>query len=282
MKNGTALCLAPLTFAGLSPVEFLDVAVKAGFSRVSMRPMPFAGVPLPCLLDDASLLRDTLKRIEELHVDVQECEAFPIRPDFHAGQYAQLLDVVAAMGGKSLVCTCMDSDFNRAGDHLAVLCDRAAEYGLHVNVEFVPAFRAGTLRDAMVLVDAVGGRAGIIVDVLHFVRSGSDLKTLGEAAGRVRVVHLCDVPPVPAPATPEGLATEMRTARLAPGRGCADLVNLLSLLSDDVLFSVEVPDDALARIMSPEARAIFYRQEAEKVLTAAGRFSDHGMPAPSC
>lgn len=265
------LCLAPLTFSDLSPVQFLDLAVEAGFSTVSMRPNPFADSTAPSLLDDPELRRRTVERVRQTAVDVQECESFPLTPDFRLQAYYPLLDIVAELGGKKLVCPCQDPVVDRAGNNLASLCDMAASYGLEVNVEFIPAFCTRSLEDAMRLTAAADHKAGIIVDILHFIRSGSSLDALTLAAPQIRVLHLCDVLPGPAPDTSEGLAMEMRTSRCAPGLGCADLLSILSKLPMDVLFSIEIPDKKLQLTHSPLQRALLYKAAAETQLAKAGR-----------
>lgn len=271
MTNRSPLCLAPLTFSELSPIQFLDLAIEAGFSTVSMRPNPFAGSNAPSLLDDPNLRRMTVNRVSQTAVDVQECESFPLTSDFKLQKYAPLLDIVAELGGKKLVCPCQDPVTARAGDNLASLCDMAASYDLEVNVEFIPAFCTSSLEDALMLTAAADHKAGIIVDILHFFRSGSSLETLTMAAPQVRVVHLCDVFPGPCPNSPEGLALEMRTSRCAPGLGCADISSILLKLPMDVLFSIEVPDKKLQRIQSPIQRALSYKSAAEKQLAKVGR-----------
>jgi len=271
MINRKPLCLAPLTFSDLSPVQFLDLASNAGFSTVSMRPIPFAGSNAPSLIDDKDLRRRTIDKLRHLNVDVQECETFPLTPDFRLQNYLPLLDIVAEIHGKKLVCPCNDPDFLRAGDNLSNLCELAAEYGLEVNVEFIPAFCARSLEDAMQLTAATGHKAGIIVDILHFVRSGSSLDTLRQAASQIRVVHLCDVISGPSPKTSEAMAWEMRTSRCALGLGCADLSSILALIPEDVLFSLEIPNQAMLNTHSHLQLALFYKSTAEKLLAKEGR-----------
>ena len=63
--------------------------------------------------------------------------------------------------------------------HFAALCDIAADHGLGVTLEFIPAGCVATVAEAReVLERAYRSNAGIIVDNWHFFRGGSRLEDL--------------------------------------------------------------------------------------------------------
>jgi sugar phosphate isomerase/epimerase len=85
----------------------------------------------------------------------------------------------------------------------ARLCERAAQHGLRVDLEFLP---WSVVPDYRVALDVIAGceqdNAGLTLDCLHFYRSGgtpSDLAKLDPAlAKRITNVQLCDIPKEPA------------------------------------------------------------------------------------
>jgi len=107
------------------------------------------------------------------------------------------------------------------------LCDRAAEAGLCVHLEFMPFSVVRDLDAALRLLDAADREnAGVMFDVWHFVRSGSNRETLTREAGRVRAIQLDDCPADPEP----NLVEETLHRRRLPGEGDADVAGLLRLL----------------------------------------------------
>ena len=99
---------------------------------------------------------------------------------------------------------------------------------------------------------AVHAGCDIVVDTLHVGRFGGTAEELAAAAARAPLVQLCDAPAA-RPATREGLVTESRSARLAPGEGGLDLLGVVNALEAGLArtpragsrlpVSVEVPND---------------------------------------
>ena len=102
------------------------------------------------------------------------------------------------------------------------LCDRAAEHGLAVALEFMPTTAVATAAEARRIVEAADRpNAGICVDAWHHHRGADDLAQIRALPGELIVdVQLSDGPLVPA-ATDYGEDT--RRNRLPPGEGEMDL-----------------------------------------------------------
>jgi sugar phosphate isomerase/epimerase len=81
-------------------------------------------------------------------------------------------------------------------EHFASTCDLAARYGVTCDLENLPMWGVKTLRQAWSIVSSAGRpNGGIVVDTLHYVRSGSTLDMLKEIPGeRIRCVQLNDGP----------------------------------------------------------------------------------------
>ena len=103
------------------------------------------------------------------------------------------------------------------------------------------------------IADAAGPGVGILVDSLHFDRSGSTLDEL-RAVPRERMpfAHLCDAPVHP-PYRTDDLLLTARAERLPPGEGEIDLTGFLSALPEDLPLALEVPMQAYIDANGAEA-----------------------------
>ena len=101
---------------------------------------------------------------------------------------ARSLNVIDVFGGAWSIAD--------AAAAFAGLCDRAAEHGLLVHIEFLPWSRIPNVRaacDVVQLADRPNG--GLLVDAWHFFRSGADFAALAAVPGdRVVAVQLDDGP----------------------------------------------------------------------------------------
>lgn len=133
-------------------------------------------------------------------------------------------------------------------DSFASLCDRAAERGLLVHLEFIPFSPVRTLGDATAIVEAANRpNGGVMLDVWHLYRSGGTAKDVEAAANYVFGVQLDDAPSE----AEENLVTETMTRRLLPGEGSADVPSIIAALrkgGSTAPLGVEVFSEALAAL----------------------------------
>jgi sugar phosphate isomerase/epimerase len=123
-----------------------------------------------------------------------------------------------------------------------------AGYGCRLAVEFTPYSALPTLKEATELCDAIGwDRAGLVLDSLHFFRSGAPWDDLADLRPEnIAVVQWDDVP-APAPAS---LVDESRNARLLPGEGglpLQELASAIRALGWNGLVSAEILSDDFRR-----------------------------------
>jgi sugar phosphate isomerase/epimerase len=236
------LGLAPLGFLELDPPALLEVAAAAGFAWVTVRTR--AAVPsgreYP-LAAGSRLSRETESRIRATGVGLLQIEIVPLALDTDVGACRSMLEGGAALGARRVVATGDDPDDLVVATRLASLCDLAAEYGMSVDLEFMPFRQVATLPQALAIVArADSDNVRVMIDALHLFRSGGSVADVAAApASRVGVCQLCDAPLV-APA-PEQLAAEAREARLSPGEGDLPLRALLAALPDGSPLAAEVP-----------------------------------------
>lgn len=119
-------------------------------------------------------------------------------------------------------------DGRAIGQAFAVLCDRAADHGVRVAIEFVPTGAIADFGRALELVErADRANGGIMVDCWHFFRSGSSLEQLAGCPGdRIFSVQIND-----ALAVPEADLNIGMMNRLLPGEGDLDVRGLMDALA---------------------------------------------------
>ena len=132
-----------------------------------------------------------------------------------------------------------------AGRAFAGLCDRAAEHGLVVGLEFLPFTNIVTATDALHIVEEANrDNGGVCVDIWHHARGANDLSLIaGIAPHRVTGIQMNDGPRVPQ--LPDYKDDCLRN-RVPPGAGEFDVVELVTCLRNlgvTVPWSLEVCRD---------------------------------------
>jgi len=169
------ISLAHLTVLDTSPPELVTVAAAAGFRTIGIRltATPSVGVPPYDILSDGPILRETLRRLADTGVSVLDTEFLRFEPDRPVGVPEGFLEVSARLGAKNVLVMSAEPDEARTIERLGELCDRAAQYGLHVCLEFAVYTGVRTLAHAAsLLAKAKRSNASILIDALHFSRSG--------------------------------------------------------------------------------------------------------------
>lgn len=251
------LSLAHLTVIDLDPPAMIRAAAAAGFDAVGLRLIRVTpdspGYPL---MDDPAALRATRAALDDTGLRVLDIEFVRIDPAFDPLALDGFLAAGAALGARHVICAPYDADLARLSDRLGAFAGRCRAHGLTPVLEFFPWTPVPDLATAIAVVEASGAAdAGVLVDALHFDRSGSRLADLARiAAQRVPFVHLCDAPRHP-PYTNEQLLHAGRAERLLPGEGAIDLAALLSAVPRDVPLALEIPQTARRQAIGSAALA---------------------------
>ncbi len=246
------LSVAHLTALDLPPPDFVRAAARAEFAAVGLRLLRVTEDSLGWpLMDDPRGLRQTLAALAETGLAVSDIEFVRLTPETEITALEPVLDCGAALGAGQVIAAPYDPDPARLRDRLAALTAAARARGLGVVLEFFPWTVVPDLATARPLAEAAG--CGVLVDALHFDRSGSTLADLAAMPpAMLPFAHLCDATVAP-PYTTEALLHAARAERLPPGEGQIDLFAFLRALPPGLPLALEVPMTALARAAGPEA-----------------------------
>ncbi len=263
----------PLSFAHLSelevaPAELVDLAARAGFASIGLRTNAAIPGGVEYKLNSPSDLAETRRRMADAGVSVLYVEMISLSRETRVREFEPMLETGAKLGATRLAIGGSDPDFELLAERMAELCDLAGGYGIAIDLEFMPFRPVKSLADAIAVVTRTQRpNAHILVDALHFFRSGSDvamLKSIDPAF--LGTFQLCDAPRQ-APAA-EDLVTEARTRRLLPGAGGLPLWSLIDALPEAIPFGVELPIASQFPALTPYERATLMVKSTREFLRA--------------
>ena len=259
--------LAHLTVLSLPPPEMIGVAARTGYRYVGLRLIAVTpetpGYPL---MSNRSMMRETKSRLGDTGVGVLDIEFVRLAPETDIASFKSFLEAGAELGAGHVITAAYDPDRGRLIDRYAALCDLAAPFGLTVDLEFYPWTNVPDLTNAVQVVgSAARPNSGILVDTLHFDRSGGTFDELDRVPPNwLPFVHVCDAP-AEKPTSTEGLIFTARAERLLPGEGGIDIAGIMRHMPPDIPVAIEVPMETLTREAGPE-------EVAKRAREAAARF----------
>lgn len=234
----------PLSFAHLAaldvgPPDLIDLVAAAGFASTSLRMVQTVPGTPAYRLDDPNLRRETLRRIDATGVGILYIEVVSLSRALDVASLEAIFEAGASMGASRVLAAGDDADFAIVADKLAATCELGRQYGLAIDVEFMPFRAVRSLADGVEVIERCGAiNAHVLVDALHFYRSNSSLDALKRLDRRLLgTFQICDGPRLP----PADLAYEARNARLLPGLGALDLSGLIAALPAGLPIGIEVP-----------------------------------------
>jgi 4-hydroxyphenylpyruvate dioxygenase-like putative hemolysin/sugar phosphate isomerase/epimerase len=235
--------LAHLTALSLSPPELVDAAAEAGYRYVGLRLTRVTPQePHYPLATDPALMRTTKVRLAATGIEVLDIELARISPREDPRDFQRFLEAGAELGARHVIVQLPDPDRARKTDRFAQLCEMARPLGLTMDLEFPSWTETPDLNAAVRVLRGAGQpNAGILVDLLHFARSGSSIADLRQLPAEwFHFVHVCDAPPA-VPTTNEGLIHTARFERLFPGEGGIDIPGILGALPPGLPYALEIP-----------------------------------------
>lgn len=265
--------LAHLTALSLSPPELVDAAAAAGYRYVGLRMTKVTmEEPHYPLTYDPALMRATKTHLAATGVEVLDVELARITSGDNPRDYLRFLEAGAELGARHVITQLPDADFSRKTDRFAELCELARPFGLTMDLEFPSWTETPDLGEATrVLRAADQPNAGMLIDLLHFARSDSDVAELRQLPQEwFHFAHVCDAP-AEVPTTTEGLIHTARFERMFPGEGGIDARGILSALPSGIPYALEIPRATLVAQVGA-------KEHARLAISAARRHLDSVHP----
>jgi len=244
------LSLAHLTVLDAHPLQLIDAAVAGGFDAVGLRIVPpTAADAIVPVIEDRPLRRELKAKLTESGVQLLDIEAIWLDPQTRVGELEAALETGRELGARHVLVVGNDPDPARVTDRFAKLAELAMPYGLKLGLEFISYCHTSTLAQACAVVRAAAQpNAGVLVDVLHLVRSGGTAADLaGCDIGLLSYCQLCDARG-PRPASTEQLRREGQSGRFYPGEGELPLTGILAAMPAGLPISLESPCAEDARL----------------------------------
>ncbi|HEY2757086.1 MAG TPA: TIM barrel protein [Pseudolabrys sp.] len=263
--------LAALTALDLPPPQLIDVAHACGFEQVGLRLLAATpgGTAYP-LMEDRQQMRETKAHLAATGVSVADLEVVAFRPDTVVASFEAFMEAGRELGAKHTLVAAYDPDLDRFSDRFVEYCALAERFGLTADLEFMPwTFVPDMPSASRIIAMAQSPAAGILIDALHFDRSGSRLEDLSRIPqSRLHYWQICDAP-AERPTTIEAMIHAAREERMFPGEGGIDLVGLAKAMPTDITISIEVPTATLAKTVDAETRARRALRGSRAVIAAA-------------
>jgi sugar phosphate isomerase/epimerase len=244
------LGLERLCVFGMPPVELVSLAADLGCSCVGIGLAPMQeynphDYPDWSLRDSPSLRREMIAALADRGVRISIVEGFAVMPEGDPRRFERDLDLVCELGGDRINVVSTDKDLERTIAGFTVFAEMAAARDLLVSAEIGSLGPIGRLEAALAAVRGVGmAHFSLLLDAMHFFRLGNTIDELAAVDPKViGYVQLCDAPWAPRFDT---YIEEAMYERMVPGEGELPLEELVRLLPEDVVVSLEIPRRSLA------------------------------------
>ena len=259
--------LAQLTVLKTSPAEISRIAADCGYDYVSMRQI-YMGLPEEPDYDlskNKKLMAETKAVFADTGIKLLDIELARIFDGMDVKKYEPAMTTAVELGGKHVLSSIWTLDREYAIERFAELCDLAAQYGLTVELEYVPIAGVRTLGGAVDVLRKVNRKnAGLMIDIHHFHRAQDDPAELAKLPKEwFRFAHLCDAP-AEIPSEQTEMVRILREARSYVGEGGTDIAPILNAMPV-VPYSIELPN--LERVAESG-----YAEHARRCLESAKAF----------
>jgi sugar phosphate isomerase/epimerase len=240
------------------------MAAECGYDYVSMRQI-YLGLPEEPDYDlskNKKLMTETKAVFDDTGIQLLDIELARIFDDMDVKKYEPAMATAAELGGKHVLSSIWTLNREYAIERFAEVCDLAQQYGLTVELEYVPIAGVRTLGTTVDVLRKVNRRnAGILIDIHHFHRAQDDPKELEKLPGEwFHMAHICDAPSE-IPTEQAEMVRILREARSYVGEGGIDIASILNAMPV-VPYSIELPN--LERVAE-----FGYQEHARRCLKSA-------------
>jgi sugar phosphate isomerase/epimerase len=219
------------------PAGFVDAGAAAGWTAT--------GIWHDAASWTGRTTAEVRRRLDDHGMIAVDMEVVRMGTDLDHGE--ALIDAAVELGARNILTVSSFIDPAETADRFAALCKRAEPAGIRVCIEFMRFTRVKTLADALDIVRrADQPNAGILVDLLHVVRSGTTFDEIAAVDPALfPYVQWCDGPVEPRGWERGEIITDALDDRSIPGEGGLAISEFEHLFVDEVPFSLEVRSKAL-------------------------------------
>lgn len=241
------------------PATFVSAAASAGW--------PGTGLWFDPETWSGSTTTSVKQRLDDSGVVPVDMEVIRIGPRGDSGE--RLIDVAAELGVRNVLTVSNFDNPEDTAERLAQLCQRAASAGIRVCIEFMRFTKVKTLADAKTVLKLTQEiNAGILVDLLHVVRSGTSFDDIRAVDPSLfPYAQWCDGQHEPDGWSDRSLIHDAIDKRAIPGEGELATVEFDRLFDPQVPFSVEVRSKVLRdKFPDPIKRAAHLLERTQAAL----------------
>ncbi len=268
--------LAHLTAIRCETPELVRIASQAGYDYVSPRViyMGLPGEPNYSLASNPALFAATKAALDETGMRIHDVELARVVDGLDPrARYGPELEKGAELGARAVLSSIWTSDRDYYLRTFAEIRELAGEFGMSVNLEFVPIAGVRTLAEAVDVLKTVNApNAGLMIDIHHIHRSRDNVEDLdGLPAQWFNFCHLCDAPGE-IPTDLEEMTHILRAARSYVGEGGIPVADYVHHMPE-MVYSIELPNDERVAQYGAAEHA------ARCLASAKAYFAAHPRPA---
>ena len=234
----------PLNFPALDAAAMVETAAEAGYRYVSLALInPLTGVP-DVVVDNLEARERLVDRLAVLDLEVCTIEVINLAPGVDPASFEPMLTCAARLRARSVTVIFWENpDHDGAIATFRQLAAIARAHGVRLNIEFFPSCQTMPSLDAAMrfLDDADCSEAGVVIDILHIVRSASSIERMRSVRDRIGGAQLCDGP---AECPYDDMLIEAGRDRWAPGTGAFPTQAFLHALPPGIVIGIEAPQAA--------------------------------------
>jgi sugar phosphate isomerase/epimerase len=254
MGDDRRISLAAGVMPDFGPAETVAAAAAGGWNAV--------GIWVDFKTWTPATTAEVRGRLSDLGLSALDAEVVWLRPGPDDPDHFRLIDVAAEVGATNVLAVSSAPEPGETADKLCRLSEHARAAGVRLSLEFGAFTAVRSLADALAVLARSGLGPGLLVDPLHFARTGGTPADLARVdPSRFAYAQYCDAARIgPSPDDVPAIIEEALDLRLLPGEGDLPLDAFLDALPKGTPLSVELRSKAL-RDRYPDAadraRAVF-------------------------
>tara|TARA_B100000614_G_scaffold149882_1_gene133009 strand:+ start:2230 stop:3045 length:816 start_codon:yes stop_codon:yes gene_type:complete len=219
------------------PSRFVEVTATAGWQAT--------GVWFDQESWSSTTSQEVRKRIDDWGIVAVDMEVIRLGKSLEKGK--ALIEAACEVGAKNVLVVSSLHSPEETADQLSHLCSLAEAGNITICLEFMKFTAVKSLSDALKVIELVDAHnIGILLDLLHVVRSGTRFKEIETCDPNLfPYVQWCDGTAQPVGWSDPELITDALDNRLIPSQGRLDALKFESLFDTGIPFSIETRSKVL-------------------------------------